>query len=334
MFGLDPVLTKITCDGFFRMIHPDDRVDLVREFEGAVQVEREFDAEYRIVRPDGSTRYIHGHGQALCVAFGETTQYAGTVADITDQKQQERRSFESMTAGFAPGSSAATMEQLMAVVAHEVNQPLTAVITNAGAALHWLAGVRPRPDRIRRVLLQIAADGNRASEVIARIRVLSGRAEVGRHPLSLNAVIEVVIASTSPAMRSHGVVLRTRLEKCLPPVQGDRIQMQQVVLNLVMNAIEAMTAVDTRSRSLLIETVSDVEGVSVCVDDSGPGVDERMLEKVFEPFVTTKVHGMGIGLAITRSIVEGHGGRLWAERKPTQGAKFTFRVPFAEARTR
>lgn len=332
MFGLDPALTKITCDGFFRMIHPEDRVHLVREFEGAVQVEREFDQEYRIVRPDGSIRHIHGRGQALCVEFAETTQYAGTVVDVTDQREQGRRSTENMTAGFAPGSSAATVEQLMAVVAHEVNQPLTAVITNADAALHWLAGGRPRPDKIRRALLQIVADGNRASDVIARIRVLSGNAEVERQPVSLNAVIQAVIASTSPTMRRCGVTCRTGLEKNLPPVLGDPTQLQQVVLNLVMNAIEAMNSVDTRPRLLLIETLSDVESSSVCVHESGVGVDGQMLEQIFEPFVTTKVQGMGIGLAISRSIVEAHGGRLWAEPNLTQGAKFSFSLPLADAR--
>jgi signal transduction histidine kinase len=178
--------------------------------------------------------------------------------------------------------------------------------------------------------MQIVDDGNRASNVIARIRALLWRAEVERNPLSLNAVIQEVIASTRSELRRHGVTLRTKLEKHLPPVSGDRTQLQQVVLNLIMNAIEAMGSVGSRPRLLLIETLADVGGVSVCVDDSGPGLDEQVLEHMFEPFYTTKVHGMGIGLAISRSIVEGHGGRLWAERKPEQGAIFKFRLPFEE----
>lgn len=218
----------------------------------------------------------------------------------------------------------------MGAIAHEVNQPLTALVTNAGAALRWLAGTRPRLDKTRQALLQIVADGNRASNVIARIRALLGRTEVERNPLRLNAVIQEVIATTRHELRRHGITLRTRLEKHLPPVLGDRTQIQQVILNLIMNAIEAMGSVDTRPRLLLIETLADIAGVSVCVDDSGLGLDEQVLKHMFEPFYTTKIHGMGIGLAISRSIIEAHGGRLWAERKPEQGAMFKFRLPFEE----
>jgi PAS domain S-box-containing protein len=331
IFGLDPALTRITYDGFFQMIHPEERAHLAREFQAAVSAGRDFDGEYRIVRPDGSVRYIHSRGHALCGESAEATEYVGTVVDITDQRQQEQKSLESMTAGFVRASHAATAGQLMGAIAHEVNQPLTALVTNAGAALRWLACVRPRLDKARQALLQIVDDGNRASNVIARIRALLGRAEVERNPLSLNAVIQEVIASTRPELRRHGVTLRTKLEKHLPPVLGDRTQMQQVVLNLIMNAIEAMGSVGTRPpRLLLIESLADVGGVSVYVADSGPGLDEQVLRHMFEPFYTTKVHGMGIGLAISRSIVEGHGGHLWAERKPGQGAIFRFRLPFDE----
>jgi C4-dicarboxylate-specific signal transduction histidine kinase len=235
-----------------------------------------------------------------------------------------------MTGGFVRASHAATAAQLMGAIAHEVNQPLTAVVTNAGAALRWLASVRPRLDKARQALLQIVDDGNRASNVIARIRALLGRAEAERNPLSVNAVIQEVIASTRLELRRHGVTLRTKLERHLPPVLGDRTQIQQVVLNLIMNAIEAMGSVGTRPRLLLIETLADVGGVSVCVDDCGLGLDEQVLKHMFEPFYTTKVHGMGIGLAISRSIIEGHGGRIWAERKPVCGAIFKFRLPFGE----
>jgi signal transduction histidine kinase len=330
IFGVDPALTRITYHAFFQMVHPEERAHVTCEFEAAVRAGRDFDAEYRIVRPDGSVRYIHSRAHALCGETAELTEYVGTVVDITDQRQQEKKSLESMTGGFVRASHAATAGQLMGAIAHEVNQPLTALVTNAGAALRWLACVRPRLDKTRQALLQIVDDGNRASNVIARIRALLGRAEVEQNPLSLNAVIQEVIASTRPELRRHGVTLRTKLEKHLPLVLGDRTQIQQVVLNLIMNAIEAMGSVDTRPRLLLIETLADVRGVNVCVDDSGLGMDEQVLKHMFEPFYTTKVHGMGIGLAISRSIVEGHGGRLWAERKPVPGAIFKFRLPFEE----
>lgn len=164
--------------------------------------------------------------------------------------------------------------------------------------------------------------------MIARIRASLRRAEVKRIPLSLNAVVQDVIASMRPELRRQGVTLRTRLETHLPPVLGDRTQLQQVVLNLVMNAIEAKDAVGDLPRQLLIHTLADVGGVSVCVDDSGLGLDEQVLRHMFEPFYTTKIHGMGVGLAISRSIIEAHGGCLWAERKPARGAIFKFRLPF------
>ena len=329
IFGLDPARTKVTYHAFFQMVHPEERAHVAREFEAAVRTGRDFDGEYRIVRPDGSVRYIHSRAHALCAEPGELTEYVGTVADVTDQRQQER-SLKSTTTGRARASHAATAEQLMGAIAHEVNQPLTALITNAGAALRWLAGFRPRLDKARQALLQIVDDGNRASNVIARIRALLGRAEVERNPLRLNGVIQEVIATTRPELRRHGITLRTKLEKHLPPVMGDRTQIQQLVLNLIMNAIEAMDSVDTRSRLLLIETLADVEGVSVCVDDSGLGLDEEVSKHIFEPFYTTKKDGMGIGLAISRAIVEAHGGRLWAERKRVPGAIFKFRLPFEE----
>jgi C4-dicarboxylate-specific signal transduction histidine kinase len=327
IFGLDPALTRITYHAFFQMVHPEERAQLAREFEAAVRAGRDFDGEYRIVRPDGSIRYIHSRAHVLCGESADSTEYVGTVVDITDQ---EKKSLESMTGGFVRASHAATAAQLMGAIAHEVNQPLTAVVTNAGAALRWLASVRPRLDKARQALLQIVDDGNRASNVIARIRALLGRAEAERNPLSVNAVIQEVIASTRLELRRHGVTLRTKLERHLPPVLGDRTQIQQVVLNLIMNAIEAMGSVGTRPRLLLIETLADVGGVSVCVDDCGLGLDEQVLKHMFEPFYTTKVHGMGIGLAISRSIIEGHGGRIWAERKPVCGAIFKFRLPFGE----
>jgi signal transduction histidine kinase len=192
----------------------------------------------------------------------------------------------------------------------------------------WLASGRDWISLGRRCCRSLTTD--RASNVIARIRALLGRAEVERNPLSLNAVIQEVIASTRPELRRHGVTLRTKLEKHLPPVLGDRTQIQQVVINLIMSAIEAIGSVGTRPRLLLIETLADVGGVSVCVYDSSLGLDEQVLKHMFEPFYTTNMHGMGIGLAISRSIVEGHGGRLCAERKPVQGAIFKFKLPFKE----
>jgi signal transduction histidine kinase len=232
-----------------------------------------------------------------------------------------------MQAELARATRAITLGQLMASIAHEVNQPLTALIANAGAGLRWLAGPKPRLGHARRALTRIARDGNRASEVIARIRSLVRRADTQRNPLPLNGVIEAVIALLKTELRRHKITVKTRLAGTLPAVWGDRVQLQQVLLNLIMNAIESMGGVATRARLLTIATKFDASGVSIKVKDRGVGLDEDSLERVFEPFYTTKPQGMGIGLAISRSIVEAHGGQLWATRNRGSGATFEFRLP-------
>jgi C4-dicarboxylate-specific signal transduction histidine kinase len=219
----------------------------------------------------------------------------------------------------------------MASIAHEVNQPLAALIANAGAGLRWLAGEKPRLGQARLALTRIVRDGNRASEVIARIRALVRRADAERSFVDLNGAIADVIALLKTELRRNKVVLKTRLGASLPSVWGDRVQLQQVLLNLIMNAIESMSAVATRTRLLTIATGSDDTGVSVRVKDCGVGLDEGSLERVFEPFYTTKPQGMGIGLAISRTIVETHGGLLWAACNRGAGAMFEFRLPIARA---
>jgi signal transduction histidine kinase len=217
-----------------------------------------------------------------------------------------------MQAELARASRAMTLGQLMATIAHEVNQPLAALVANAGAALRWLAGDPPRIDKARQALTRIARDANRASGVIARIRALVGGTDVQRAPLDLSSIVQEVIV----------------LAGNLRPVRCDRVQMQRVILNLIVNAIEAMVAVVTRPKLLAIATMADVTGVIVSVNDSGVGLDGRVLERVFEPFYTAKPRGMGIGLAISRAIVEAHGGRIWAVPNEASGTTFRFRLPF------
>ncbi|HEV7445949.1 MAG TPA: ATP-binding protein, partial [Steroidobacteraceae bacterium] len=225
-------------------------------------------------------------------------------------------------------SRAITLGQLMATIAHEVNQPLAALVANAGAALRWLAGDPPRIDKARQALTRIARDANRASNVIARIRALIGGTDVQRSPLDLNSIVQEVIALVRSELRRNNITVRAHLDENLRQVRCDRVQMQQVLLNLIVNAIEAMVTVVTQPKLLAIATVADVAGVMVSVKDSGVGLDQLVLERVFEPFYTTKPRGMGIGLAISRAIIEAHGGRIWAVPNEASGTTFRFRLPF------
>ena len=330
IFGVCPLRTEISYDLFFEMVHPEERVHVQREFLGAVRAGRDVELEYRIVCQDGEVKYIHGRAHPVFGPSGELTEYVGTVEDITERRHGEE-SLSNMQAELARATRAITLGQLMASIAHEVNQPLAALIANAGAGLRWLAGEKPRLGQARQALTRIVRDGNRASEVIARIRALVRRADAERNSLDLNGVIEDVIALLKTELRKNKVVLKTRLGANLPSVWGDKVQLQQVLLNLIMNAIESMNAVATRTRLLTIATRSDDAGVSVRVKDCGVGLDKGSLERVFEPFYTTKPQGMGIGLAISRTIVETHGGVLWATCNRGPGATFEFRLPTARA---
>jgi signal transduction histidine kinase len=234
----------------------------------------------------------------------------------------------SMQAEAARAARAITIRQLMATIAHEVNQPLAALVANAGAARRWLAGHPPRIDKARQSLARIIRDGNRASNVVAHIRALVGSTDTERHPLSLNSIVQEVIALVKTELHRNNITVRADLDENLRSIHCDRVQMQQVLLNLIVNAIEAMSTVETRSRLLAVTTVSGVAGVLVSVADRGVGLDEQDLERVFEPFYTTKPRGMGIGLAISRAIIEAHGGRLWAMPNKASGTTFRFQLPF------
>ena len=221
-----------------------------------------------------------------------------------------------------------TMGQLTASIAHEVNQPIAAAVTNAHAALRWLGGHPPDLEEAREALDDIIKDGKRAGDVIGRIRALIKKVPPRHDRLDINEAILEVIDLTRSELLRKGVSLQTALAKGLPLIRGDRIQLQQVILNLIINAVEAMSDVRKGPRELLISTAEDKSnGVQVEVRDSGPGLSPESLERLFDPFYTTKPSGMGMGLSICRSIIEAHGGQVWATANVPQGAVFHFTVP-------
>jgi C4-dicarboxylate-specific signal transduction histidine kinase len=215
---------------------------------------------------------------------------------------------------------------MSASIAHEINQPLAAVVSNATACLHWLDA--QRFEEARQSAELIIADGHRAGEIIERIRALTKKAPSRKDAVDINGVILAVIELLRNEVHRHEVSVRTELGQALPPVLGDRIQLQQVLLNLLTNAIEAMSGGGQAPRDLSIASVpADAHGVLVTVADSGPGLSQASRDRLFEAFHTTKPQGMGMGLAISRSIVEAHGGRLWASANVPRGAVFRFTVP-------
>jgi C4-dicarboxylate-specific signal transduction histidine kinase len=219
------------------------------------------------------------------------------------------------------------MGQLTSSIAHEVNQPITAAVTYALAARRWLSAEPPNLHEVDDALSLIVKEGNRAGEVLGRIRALIKKAPARKDTVEINDLILEVVALTRTEAANNSVSVRTQLAEALPRVQGDRVQLQQVLLNLIINAIDAMRAVGEEGRELLISSRNEPDGVSVEVRDSGPGFAPAVLERVFEAFYTTKPGGLGLGLSICRSIVEAHNGRLWAGPNTPRGAVFGFIAP-------
>jgi PAS domain S-box-containing protein len=326
IFGLDPDKAASRELGF-GMIHPEDRTFVEDIFQGAVREKSDFEVEYRIVRPDGTVRHLCSVGHPVLSESGDLGEYVGTVIDRTDRKHAEE-ALRITEAELARVSRVLTMGELTASIAHEVNQSLGAVITNSNACMRWLAAPSPNLYQARKALDRIVRDGNRASDVIARIRALIVKTGIKKERLDMNLVIHDVVVLTRAAVSRNRVTLRTALDSGLPRVLGDRVQLQQVLLNLIMNAIEAMVDLGDRSPVLVITTqTDDVDHVHVSVQDSGTGLEPESLDRVFEAFYTTKVHGMGIGLSISRSIIEAHGGHLWVTQNEGPGATFHFSLP-------
>lgn len=249
--------------------------------------------------------------------------------DITERKRAEQALQEGQ-AELARVIRIATMGELTASIAHEINQPLAAVVTNGSATLRWLAMQPPNLDEAREAVTRAIQEANRASEVITRIRALLQKASPQMEPVDVNEVIREVLRLVDSEVQGDGVTMKTELAADVPAVCGDRIQLQQVMLNLIMNGIDAMRMMSDRPRELLVKSVRHPEGVLIQVQDSGPGLDPDHADRIFEPFFTTKPEGIGMGLSIARSIVEAHGGRLWATPGSSHGTVFQFTLPQAE----
>ena len=252
------------------------------------------------------------------------------VLERTSQLMLASEALREAQAELAHVNRVTTMGQLAASIAHEVNQPLAASVTNAHAGLRWLGLQPPNLEEVREALAAIVTDSNRASDVINRMRALIKKAPARKDGLQINEVILEVTALMRGELVKSGVSLNTQLAQGLPLIQGDRVQLQQVLVNLIMNAVEAMGSVNHGSRKLLIGTGADESGgVRISVQDSGPGLNSQIFDRIFDPFYTTKADGMGMGLSICRSIIEAHDGRKWASAMPGPGSTFNVSLPGA-----
>ena len=285
-------------------------------------------------RKEAETALKQGRDQLEVKVQERTAELRRTNEQLESEIVERKRAEEAVhktQANLAHLTRVMTMSELATSIAHEVNQPLAAIVTNGAAGMRWLGSEPPNFERARDSIARIINEGNRASEVINRIRALSRKALPQRSVIRVNEVIHEVVSLVGTELAKNRVALTCELQRDLPPVLGDRIQLQQVVLNLVMNAIEAMV-VTQGSRELLIGSRTGEAGqVQVMVRDSGVGLGQEDLERAFEAFFTTKEDGIGMGLSISRTIVESHGGRLWAERNPGSGATFRFSLPVSEA---
>ena len=320
-------LEQLQGSGWTAAVHPDDLGRLITVWRSMMATGMGGEVEGRLRRFDGAYRWFLFRTNPMLDESGNILKWYGTNADIDDRKRAEEELRNTQTElGRIMG--AMTMGQLTASIAHEVNQPLSGIVTNAGTCLRMLDANPPNLEGACEALRRTIRDGNRASEIITRLRTLYSKKEPTLEPMDLNEATREVIALSLGAMQRNRVALRQEFAEDLPLVLGDRIQIQQVILNLVRNGSDAMSAVDDRPREMLIKTeCEEGGGVRLSVKDTGVGFDTQSEVKLFHAFYTTKGDGMGIGLSVSRSIIENHRGRLWAVRNEGHGATFLFSIP-------
>ena len=320
-FGL-----PVTLDAILACVHPDDVTLLENVFQQARDGMNDLEWQYRLLMPDGSTKYLHAVAHATRDQDGQL-EYIAAVQDVTGRRVSED-ALAKARSKLANVARVTSLGVLTAAIAHEVNQPLSGIITNAGTCLRMLDTNPPNLEGARETARRTIRDGIRSSDVITRLRALFSKDEYCLEPLDLNEVTREVIALTISELQRNRIVLQSDLAKDVPTITGDRIQLQQVILNLLRNASDAMAEVHDRPRRLVVTTRRDAgDWVRLSVSDSGVGVDPQNIHKLLEAFYTTKSDGMGIGLSVSLSIIERHHGCLWAEPNDGPGATFLFSIP-------
>jgi PAS domain S-box-containing protein len=329
VLGFDPDDGQPRFKSFFLRIHPDDQVTVWEKLAKAKVEKAGFELDYRIVHPSSEIRNIHAVGHPVLGSSGDLAEFVGTVIDVTERKraEEERERLRQALEDLAHVNRVTMMGELTASLAHEVNQPIAAAVTDANTCIRWLTRDQPDLEEAREAASRTIKDAIRAGEIIRRIRLPFKKGMPQREPVDINEVVREMIVLLRGETTRHLISVRTELAEDLPRVIGDRIQLQQVLMNLIMNSIDAMKGVDG-SRDLAIKSQpSENEHLMVSVSDTGIGLPSQQGDQIFNAFFTTKPHGTGMGLRISRSIVESHGGRLWSGDNSPVGASFHLTLP-------
>jgi len=329
VMGFDPRDGQPRYETFFQRIHPDDQASVSEAVEKAGRENTEFELDYRVIHPGGEIRDIHVVGHPVPSPSGDFVEFVGTVMDITERKraEEERERLRQAQADLAHVNRVATMGELTASLAHEVNQPIAAAVTSANSCIQWLAAEVPNIEKARAAALRIVKDATRAAEIITRTRLLFQKGTAQQELIDINEIIGEMIVLLHTETARYSLSVRTELAPDLPQVVGDRVQLQQVLMNLVMNSIDAMKNVDGMRELGIKSQQAENEQLLVSVSDTGVGLPPGQADQIFNAFFTTKPHGTGMGLRICRSIVESHGGRLWAAGNSPRGANFYLTLP-------
>jgi PAS domain S-box-containing protein len=318
-------LEELKGEGWQSMLHPEDRDRVLKSWGESVANGTPYEQEERHRAADGQYRWFLARGVPLKDATGRIIRWYGTNTDIEDRKRAEW-ALQEVQAGLSHVTRVTAMGELVAAIAHEVNQPLAAIVTNANFCLRQFANGTANSDKLREAISEIVNDSTRASAVISRIRALLQKSAPERIALDINEIVREVTVLLRRELTRNRVSLRTDLGADLPRVNGDRVQLQQVLINLVINGIDAMRMVSDRPRELVITSAGHPDGVLVEIQDSGSGIEPGVADRIFEPFFTTKAEGIGMGLSISHSIIESHGGHL-SIVPVSQGALFQFILP-------
>lgn len=312
---------------FFEVVHPEDRAAVKLAFGQSIINDQDLEVEHRVRTPDGETRWLAVRGRIERNAGGKPTLMRGVALDISGRRRSELE-LQRLQGELAHTSRVSMMGQLATALAHELHQPLGAILRNAEAGELFLDHEPPDLKEVRSILIDIRADDQRAREVIERLRTLLKKGIIDLRSLAVSDIFAKITALTRAEALTRNIVVDTDSGAGLPPVIGDAVHLQQVLLNLVLNSMDAIDHAEPPERLIVIR--AEHRGgreVEVVVSDSGPGIVSKDLDVIFEPFVTTKESGMGIGLSVSRTIIEAHGGRIWAENNPGKGVAFHFTLP-------
>jgi len=333
IWGFDPLQGLPSRQSTLERIHPEDRDRVWAAFQGGVHQKRDFIAEFRLLLPDGTIKWVEGTRYHVFSPRGTPAEVITTTVDVTERRraQDEREKLRQLELDLAHMNRVSMMGELAASLSHEILHPIATARNNAWAGMRFLEMSPPNLDKAKVALSCILRDADRAKDIVGRMRDQIKKAPPRKERFDLNEAIDEVIVMVRSTIAKNRIVVRTHLMNGLVPIWGDRVQLQQVLVNLILNAVEAMSSVEDMGRELAISTEQNQTGeILVAVSDSGSGIDPGNLERVFEPFYTTKTSGVGMGLSICHTIINSHGGRLWVGANEPRGAVFKFTLPVVQ----